>query len=75
MRKNLDIDGKDGHSCQYCDCELKEDEYKIVDNLIDLEKTSQKKQYHLWCRLLDMYKKVPVRSMIPLTIIRITIIL
>ena len=38
LRKNLDINGKDGHSCQHCDWELKEDECEAVDNLLDLEK-------------------------------------
>ena len=38
LRKNSDIDEKDGNSCQHCDHRIKEEECTIFDYLIYLEK-------------------------------------
>ena len=42
LKRNLHNNGKDGHSCQHCDHESKEDECEIVDKFIDLEKRLSK---------------------------------
>ena len=42
LRLNVEVEGVDGHTCQYCYRELNVEECEIIDNLADLESNLSK---------------------------------